>query len=218
MTEQVTEQLENQYAGIVNHVLWDDLAALDPKEVADRSGATLSFDPKGAPAHSLPFLGAVYEVRQGDRSILPPEGTPQPGYQAAIVMLSYLVNAANGPAPGLSGVEVAPREIPSGDLFFKGPHELMKAPVAEAYADRPLALLEAASSIGAVPTGRLSFSLHALPYVGLYCYMDPGDSEFPPQIRYNFDSNIHYYLQLDGIFAMVNCLGTLLVALAKGAC
>jgi hypothetical protein len=203
-----------QYERVANSALYNDLSLLNPLEVKERSGAELSFV-RDNPLYTIRFLGTDYTVDLKKRQVLAPVGASPPDYQAMIVMVSYLVNSGKGLAPGLSGMEAPPYMLPSGDLFFKGPHELMKAPVAEAYGDDPEALIAAAVSLGAVPHRSLSFRLKALPFVEVYCYIEPGDEEFPPDVRYNFDSNIHYYLQLDAIFAMVNCLASLLVSLKK---
>ena len=191
--------------------LWDDLAGLSPGTVVGHSGASLSFQ-DGHPVYTVRFLGADFQADKGRRLISAPPGR-EGLEQAGIVILSYLVRSARGPAPGLSGVEASPVQIQSGAIFFKGPHELMKEPVARAYGESPGEFVQAGLDLGGAPHIGCSFRLRALPYAEVYCYLAPGDDEFPPEARYNFDSNIHYYLQLDGIFAMVNCLGTLLVSM-----
>ena len=210
----MTDLLNTQFKNFVNNPLWDDLSRLDPLRVKEHSGADLDFV-QGSQVYTLRFLGTDYKIRLAEKIVESPKGSDPLEYQPIIVMLSYLVRAATGPAPGVSGVETAPGMLPSGDLFFKGPHELMKAPVAEAYGGRPEELVSAGLSLGGEAHGPLSFRLRALPYVEIYCYIEPGDDEFPPEVRYNFDSNIHYYLQLDGIFALVNTLGSLLISLQK---
>ena len=210
----MSDQLNIQFQNFLNNPIWDDLSLLSPQTVAEHSGAILSYiDSK--PVFTLRFLGADYKIKTGERLVEPPEGGAPLEYQPVIVVLSYLVRAGRGPAPGLSGVETSPGMLPSGDLFFKGPHELMKAPVAEAYGDAPEELIEAGLSLGGARHGAFGFRLKALPSAEIYCYIEPGDDEFPPEVRYNFDSNIHYYLQLDGIFALVNTLGSLLISLKK---
>jgi hypothetical protein len=203
---------ESQFQNFKTKPLWEDLSALKPQTVSENSGCTLDFEIND-PAYTLNFLGADYRIKPGKEFLEPLCPRRALDFQTGIVLLTYLVNSGKGPAPGLSGVEVSPFMLPSGDLFFKGPHELMKAPVAAAYGDSPESLLRVAASLGALPHHPNSFRLKALPFAEIYCYIDPGDDEFPPEVRYNFDSNIHYYLQLDGIFAMVNCLGSLLVSL-----
>ncbi|MDR2198912.1 MAG: DUF3786 domain-containing protein, partial [Deltaproteobacteria bacterium] len=210
----MSDDLNKQYENYSNLPLWEDLAALDPFRVAELSGAELGFE-EGHPRYELDFLGGRYAFTPENRTVAALTGSGPPNYQRTIVMLSYLVNAGKGPAPGLSGDEVSPAALPSGAFFFKGPHELMKAPVAEAFGDAPEELVKVALALGAVPHRKLSFRLKALPFVEVYCHIEPADEEFPAEVRYNFDSNIHYYLRLDGIFALINCLSSLLVSMKK---
>jgi hypothetical protein len=194
------------------HPSWDDLLALDPKAVADKSGAEI-IDDGGSPAYAVSFLGGRYELRSSDRSVTVPQGRPELGYMPKIILLAYLVLSTNGPSPGISGRETGPQSLPWGDLFFKGPHELPKRPLAEAFGEDLEALSKASEAVGAVPVSPNSWKVKALPNVEIYYYLEPPDDEFPAEARYNFDGNITYYLTLDMIFALSNHLCDMLVSL-----
>ncbi|MDR1165875.1 MAG: DUF3786 domain-containing protein [Deltaproteobacteria bacterium] len=194
-----------------NHPLWEDLRAIPPEKVAERAGATFTLA-GDKPVFRVNFLGGIHEINLQERAILAPPGYGAPGYQDAVVLLSYLVASANGLAPGLSEKEVGPWGLPLGDFFFKGPHELAKQPLAEAFGEDPRALFQLAQSLGAEPHHQNAFRWKVLPFVELYCYLEEGDDEFPAEARYNFDSHAHYYLPLDAIFAMVNLVASFLIS------
>jgi hypothetical protein len=206
------------------HLFWDDLAALDPAVVREKSGATVRETGKG-PVYVLDFMAMPYELDLPARAIRAPldavtaQKTPatqdpqDPAYYTKAVLLSYLVKASSGPAPGLSGRELGPQSLPWGDLFFKGPHELPKAPLAKAFGDSPDALERASQAIGARSHGRLAWVARVLPFAEIYYYLEPADDEFPAETRFNFDANICYYLTLDVIFGLTNCLTDRLIAL-----
>jgi hypothetical protein len=193
-----------------NSELWDDLEKLPPQDVASRSGASLEL-PNSGPFYTLDFLGTKYALDTGTRTIkaVSTENIPLE-HQVSVVLLTYLIHSGKGPAPGLSLKEVGPFKLPLGDFFFKGPHELAHAPLEEAFGENPEKLLEIALSLGATRHHQ-GFKLQALPNAEVYVYLEPGDEEFPAEARFNFDSHIHYYLPLDAIFALVNCLSAVLV-------
>ncbi|MDR1035524.1 MAG: DUF3786 domain-containing protein [Deltaproteobacteria bacterium] len=197
------------------HPLWDDLSELDPASVAEKSGATARQE-EGGTVYTICFLASDYEFRMGDRKVTSPPGRPELDYYPKIVLLAYLVQSAKGPSPGLAGRETGPHSLPWGDLFFTGPHELPKSQLATAFGDDPEALGRASGLVGAVPNGKLAWKARVLPNVEVYWYLEPADDEFPAECRYNFDANICYYLGLDMIFGLTNCLADSLVSL-KGS-
>ncbi|MDR1039030.1 MAG: DUF3786 domain-containing protein [Deltaproteobacteria bacterium] len=196
------------------HPHWDDLLALDPSVVAEKSGASYEASDGGG-AFGMDFMGARYRLNLADRTAVSPPGRSELDYNAKIVLLAYLVKSAAGPSPGLSGREVGPHSLPCGDLFFKGPHELPKAPLAKAFGSDPGALARASAAIGAETLGALAWKARVLPKVEVYYYLDPADDEFPADARYNYDANVCYYLSLDMIFALTNFLAQLLISVKE---
>ncbi|MDR2353160.1 MAG: DUF3786 domain-containing protein [Deltaproteobacteria bacterium] len=190
--------------------LWEDLISLPPEKVALHSGAELLPDSK---TFKLFFLGGDYLVHTKERLIVHPENRPALDYQETVVLLTYLTISGSGPAPGLSGKEISPWGIPLGDFFFKGPHELAKAPLAQAFGKDAESLWRILASLGGNYHTDQSYRLKILPFVEVYIYLEPEDIEFPAEARFNFDSHIHFYLRLDGIFALINCLVKFLIHL-----
>ncbi|MDR3154176.1 MAG: DUF3786 domain-containing protein [Deltaproteobacteria bacterium] len=204
-----------RFLDFASHPLWDDLLAVAPETASEKSGADFRREAEGL-VYSLTFLGGTYILKSAGRAAFPPPGRPEPAYETKTLLLAYLAKAASGPSPGLSGREIGPHSLPSGDLFFKGPHELPKAPLAAAFGDDPEALARASAAIGAERRGPLSWKARVLPNVEVYWYIEPADDEFPAEARYNFDSNIRYYLTFDMIFYLTLLLAERLIAL-KGA-
>ncbi|MDR2461459.1 MAG: DUF3786 domain-containing protein [Deltaproteobacteria bacterium] len=190
--------------------LWDDILALDYKTICEKSEATLVQEGPSLKLR-LNFLQGPFIVNPLERSISSPFQDHSPDYQEQVVLLSYLINAAQGPSPGISGVEIGPFSIPWGDLFFQGPHALPGHLIAKAYGKVPEKLSKIALGYGAKVHHGNGFKLKVLPQVELYFYLEPEDDEFPAEARFNFDSNIIYYLALDGIFALSNIVADFLV-------
>ncbi|MDR2612957.1 MAG: DUF3786 domain-containing protein [Deltaproteobacteria bacterium] len=197
------------------HPFWDELQSLPHALVCEKSGSTCVQE-EGGPAYVLEFLGRPWILRPADRSCSPPPGSPEPGYEVKVVLLAYLAMAATGPSPGLAGRETGPHGLPGGDLFFKGPHDLPKAQLADAFGEEPEALARAAEALGAESIGKLAWKIRILPLVEIYWYLEPSDDEFPAEARYNFDAHVCYYLTLDMLFMLTNYLADRLIAL-KGA-
>ncbi|MDR1313751.1 MAG: DUF3786 domain-containing protein [Deltaproteobacteria bacterium] len=206
---------KNAWEDFSRHPFWEDLKALDPAVVAEKSGASFR-EEDGGIAYAVDFMGGEYELRTSDSSARSPLGRAELAYYPKIVLLAYLVKSATGPAPGLAGKEVGPQSLPWGDLFFTGPHELPKKQLADAFGSDPGALARASEALGAASRSGLAWKARLLPYVEVYWYLDPPDDEFPAGARFNFDGNICYYLTLDMIFGLTNYLADCLVSL-KGA-
>jgi hypothetical protein len=191
--------------------LWDDIAALNPNTVSEKAQVSFTLYPNG-PIYGLEFLQGVFTIDVAEKEINSPFEEHSPTYQEQVVLLSYLINATTGPSPGIAGVEVGPFALPYGDLFFKGPHALPGPLIAGTYGADPAKLAKVALSYGAITHHTNGFRLKVLPYVELYFYLEPDDDEFPAEARFNFDSNINYYLALDGIFALSNIVADFLVS------
>lgn len=181
--------------------LWDDLAALNPRETAFRTG--LPYDPDHG--YRTSFLGVDYEIDPAAGTIRIP-GSDQPcGFQAGLVLLTYLINARED---GLSGRMVTERELRGGDMFFKGPHELNRKPVLERFGRDAQAMTARAAAWGAIPAegGDGGFRLLALPKIRVGYTLYEADEEFSAQLTITFDSSADRHLPLDGIWALINIL------------
>ena len=128
-----------QTAEDLSPALWDDLDSIKPVDVSFRTG--LPFDPNTG--YRVPFLGMNYEIDPATRKISVSGQDRKPSFQAGLVLMTYLTNASD---EGLSGQMVTERELNGGEMFFKGPHVLNKAPVIERFGRDAGAMLKIAKT------------------------------------------------------------------------
>jgi hypothetical protein len=183
--------------------LWEDLERLDPQSVAAQSQARLLQEAED-PAYVLTFLGGPYRVQPKERLVIAPPGHARPGFQKTLCLLSYLIGAGSGPAPGLAGRVLSPMEIPGGAMFFRGPHELSTQSLTRVFGNDPEALARKALSRGAENFPGAAFRWRILPSVDIYCYLEPEDDEFPSRASWAFDAHAHYYMPLDALWGLIN--------------
>lgn len=183
--------------------LWLDALAREPLGAARATGA--AYDPERG--FAVPFMGGVYAVHLGRRSIVAPAGHKPANFQKGLVLLAYL---AHGQDIGLSGRLVSSRDLNGGAMFFTGPHALLAAPVLEKFGRDGEGFLARAGELGFRPSaaagGAYGCQGPVLPYVAMGMTLYPQDDEFPAELTYTFDSYAHFHLPLDAIWAMVNVL------------
>lgn len=203
MPEPTRPEENTLYRGLekVPPELWDDLDALDPALTAARAGVKYT-DTRG---YTVPFLGTDHHVDPRARTITAPEGARPPGFQAGMVLINYLIFASD---QGISGRMVTERELNGGELFFKGPHALMKAPVIETFGRDGAAMVERAKAFGAIPAeaGDAAFKLLVLPKILVSYTLYEADDEFKAGLTITFDASMDKHLPLDAIWAMINVL------------
>jgi hypothetical protein len=194
-----TVALFRDSAHIPDHY-WQELSALDPQDVCRR--ALVSYEAhKG---YEFLFLNRLYLCQPEARRIQCREDLTKPlSFQDYLVLLVYLIKAQDLP---VEGKKISEREIPGGELFFRGPHALLKEPLEKRFGKDPKDFLDSGQSLGGRETGKgdASFELLVLPRVPVEYILYREDEEFPAQITINFDSSIYRHLPLDVIWAMIN--------------
>ena len=187
---------------------WQELSAMDPEDVCRR--ALVSYEAhKG---YEVPFLHQRYLCQPEARLILCQDSPVKPlSFQEYLVLLVYLIKAQDFP---LERKRISEREIPGGDLFFRGPHALLKEPLEKRFGKDPKGFLDCGQSLGGRETGKgdASFELRVLPRVLVEYILYGEDEEFPAQININFDGTVYRHLPLDVIWAMINVTGRRLLA------
>lgn len=178
--------------------LWDDLAALKPAEVRQRSltgGEDGLFD--------VPFLDALYRLDPGKREVRDVHTARVPDFQTGLVLINYLIHASE---EGIDGRMVPPREIPGGDLFFQGPHALLTGPVTRRFERDAAGFLENGLLLGGdqVSGGDAAFRLWALPKLPVAYSLYEADDEFGAELTITIDANAGRHLPLDSIWALIN--------------
>jgi len=184
---------------------WEALAAAEPADVVRRSGCCLDVDGRG---YLIRFLDRAYLVAPSARTIrLAHSDDERPvNFEVGMVLLVYLAYATDAP---LAGQWVSEKNLPTGELFFRGFHVLPTGDLAARFADRPADLVEAAGRIGArevLGPADVTVELCPLPRVPVRIQFWARDDEFDAHVTILFDASIEQQLALDAIGSMVSRL------------
>lgn len=182
---------------------WRLLAACEPAGVCARAG--VDFDP-GDGTYRVPSFGRDFTVNPVERLILgrEPGGEIFLTRYVSLFRLSLLWYLLRATAARPSGKLVKPAGLPGGDIFLRGSHVLPLAALAEKYATRPEAFLDAGASLGATPAayGNAAVVLLPLPKVPVTLLLWTEDDEFPARADLLFDATCTAHLPLDVLWSV----------------
>jgi hypothetical protein len=182
---------------------WQELQALKPQEVCQR--ALVEF--QSSYGFMIPFWERVYFCHPETKRIWRKDDRNKNlSFQEYLVLLMYLLKAQDHP---LEGKKINEREIPGGELFFRGPHALLKEPLEEAFGRDAEGFLKSGLDLGGRATGLgdASFELQVLPRIPVEYILYTQDEEFPAQITINFDRSVSRHLPLDVLWSLINLTG-----------
>lgn len=183
---------------------WKELQALQPEDVCRR--ASVRFDEKGC--YVVPFMEKEYSVYPEEERIEGPENDVfMSNSEFLLLILTYLISARD---VLFEGKWVSERELPGGELFFKGPHQLPTAELVERFGKDPEKFLEIGKTLGGsrLPEyGDVGLEFQALPRIPIACVLWAEDEEFPARVSYLFDPTATMHFEhLDVILALIRCL------------
>lgn len=199
MTQWQQEEIDAAY--------WEELMTLDPADVCRRSLGT--YDP-GGEVYRIPLLHQGYMIHPFGRSIKretdPAARSHRSGdilFDEALVLMIYLLRAREIP---LAGRQQTEKDLPGGETFFRGPHELARRPILEHFGRNPEAFLGAGAALGGqrLDFGDAAFRFHALPRIPLDYILWAEDDEFPARLTIAFDPTVSDHLPLDVVWALVH--------------
>jgi hypothetical protein len=130
-------------------------------------------------------------------------------------VLHYLLESRLKP---LSGQWASEKDLPGGELFFRGPHAFPAAPLLALFGTDPSLFQAAAERLGGtpVPMGDAAYRLWALPRIPILLILWGGDDEFEPVLHIRFDKSVTDHLEsLGTLFALVNVVCRSLRATVK---
>lgn len=194
--------------------LWERLTEADPKVICRNAG--VAYEPKLA-AYVVPFLSAEFLCSIERRSIDPVTGDSFTAldFQCCLLLLHYLLEAK---PLGLSGKWIGEKELPGGEVFFRGIHGIPLEPVTALLGRHRDRLRSVAVKLGGTPEpmGDLAFRFQALPRIPLLLVLWEGDEEFEPKMLMRFDSTISSHLErLDAVWVLAGVVSRSLEACAK---
>jgi hypothetical protein len=190
---------------------WQELQAMDPQDVSQR--ALVPF--QCGEGYQVPFWDRIYFCRPEAQRIWRKDAPEKNlSFQEYLVLLMYLLKAQGKP---IEGKKINEREIPGGELFFRGPHALFKEPLEKTFGKDPEGFLQSGLILGGRETGfgDASFELLILPRIPVEYILYREDEEFPAQITINFDRSVSRHLPLDVLWSLINLTGWRLLSKDK---
>ena len=178
---------------------FDSLSRMDPAQVSRRTGCAYDAAER---CFAVPAWGEEYRVFPESAAIRPVGAdSPPPSNELGLVIVFYLLQAKDAP---LAGEWVSERDLPSGALFFRGPHALPAPMIADRFGEDLAAFKTACEKLGGAPQpmADAAYSFLILPRVPVAVLLWRGDDEFPPEAKLLFDRTIALHLPLDVIFAL----------------
>ncbi|MCK8602590.1 DUF3786 domain-containing protein [Desulfoferrobacter suflitae] len=195
-------------------LLWENLRQADPRRIC--INAQIRYDSE-AQGYTFSLLNGTFVClpHQQTIEVLHPLPHPDLNFEFYLVVLHYLLEAQNVP---LSATWISEKDIPGGQMFFRGPHKFPTEPLLALFGRKPEIFRAAAQSLGGTPVemGDLGYRLWAFPRIPLLFVLWEGDEEFEPALHIRFNSTVTSQLEsLDSIWALVNVVCRNLKAAAR---
>jgi hypothetical protein len=184
---------------MAHEILWRQLTELNPEDTAARARCQYLRDPDH---YVVTMLNVDYVVNLSDRQIFRDRTAPA-GFIEQLCLLAYLINAQDLP---LANTLVKAEALPSGQFFFRGPHNLPTDKLEKAFGQCPENLYQITGRLGAQKSefGDASIQLFLLPRVPLTIVVWGRCEEFPARASILFDRTAAAHLPLDALHAAVN--------------
>jgi len=187
----------------IDPLLWEKLRQADSQIVS--LNGQVRYD-AGQAAYIIPFLDIEVLCAPDRESIEARSSNPchKLDFEFYMVTLHYLLEAQ---PRGLAGKWISKKDIPGGELFFRGPHELPTDRLIELFGSRLDLFASASERLGGtqVNMGDSAYRFWPFPRIPVLFVLWKGDEEFKPSLQVLFDRAIPLHLHaLDTIWAMVN--------------
>jgi hypothetical protein len=123
-----------------------------------------------------------------------------------LLLLTYLISAQD---VFFGGRWVSERDLPGGELFFRGPHQLPTTNLIARFGKDPEKFLAIGKALGGkrLPEyGDVGLEFQVLPKVPIACVLWAEDEEFPARLSFLFDPSLASHFPLDVVLALVRCM------------
>jgi hypothetical protein len=183
--------------------LWEALRNADPYSICENAGVIYNFDRK---AYEIPFLNLKFFCLPEEELLEAVDSAPwhRVDFEFTLAVLHYLLDSRPQP---VSGYWIGAKDIPGGEAFFRGPHQIPLDMILSRLNNRPELFVAAMEKIGGrrSVTGDISFVVDALPRVPLLFVLWLGDEEFPSAMNLLFDRAVpDHFPKLDALWALTN--------------
>jgi hypothetical protein len=187
------------------------VAALDPGETIQRTGV------RPAPGgYAIDVLNETYVVDVPHRTLL--RSAPQPPALSSphleVAVLAYLIHAQAG-APG---EWVGPAQLPDGDLFFKGPHQVPVGGLMERFGTRLDGFKKACLALDGAPLpyADAAYAFKLFPHFPAAVLLWIADDEFPARVSMLVGKNAAAPFLLDALLGALHVVQDSVLAADKG--
>ncbi len=194
----------------LNSVWWRKLESL----VAENAGEVFPSVRVLGDGLELPWFNRRLRLEPETFNILFDDGQgSQPTYQDGLVVMALLDYLADGRQIPETVELVNEFHLTGGTTFFRGPHVMASALIAQHFARDGSQLLGKGEKWGAKPAdfGEFALSLTIFPGLEWIVALWEEDDEFPARALYLFDKNIEQMFQLDVIWALGNVVAAKLL-------
>lgn len=183
----------------IDESLFDELAGCSPDEVCNR--AACSYD-AAQNAYILSAWGDEYVVSPVRRRVdCRRGGGPGPHAYFGVFLIHHLLKAR---ASGSASAWISEKDIPGGQTFFRGPHEIPTHKISYRYKNDIYLYAKRCAQLGGLPLAMAdrAFRFMITPRTPVAVLYWLGDEDFPPEARILFDRFLAGYLAADVLFAL----------------
>lgn len=195
----------------IDPLLWNRLLEADPARICEN--AKVFFDPELS-AYRVPFMGAEFRCSPGKRTIeaCAPSSYTRIDFTFCLITLHYLLEAQRREP---SGKWIGEKDLPGGEIFFRGPHQLQVSGLVERFGRNTELFEKTAEHFGGqqVDMGDRAYRFQTFPRIPLLVILWKGDEEFDAAVNIRFDSTVNSHLHsLDTIWALASAVAESLLA------
>lgn len=199
-----------------------DLAAMDPKDVTHRSGATYEElttaadsgdeSTSGSPAgrFRVRLWEKEYSIDYPQGSVYESETNEEPAVAIRIILLHYLIHA-DGTHP--VNEWIAFRQLPGGQAYEAAFRQRVPLPLGTAFDANATEVTAAAEVLGGIPLsfGDVSYLFHTLPRLRMAAVFHRSDDEFPASANVLFDGAAEHCLPTEDLAVLGELLAELIL-------
>jgi len=183
----------------IDSIHFEDLAACDPQEVCRRAGARYD-DETGR--YRLTVWGDAYAIDPGRHRIDCLSGSAQPHHDYFyLFMVHYLLSVK---AVEVAGEWISEKDMPGGASFFRGPHEIPTAMIADRLEEDRGQFNQRCRQLRGIELkmADAAYGFTIAPRIPLAVLCWEGDEDFPAEAKILYDKTIVHHLALDVVFAL----------------
>jgi hypothetical protein len=184
---------------IINKIHFQELADQLPEDVCKR--ALCTYNEKDL-YYTIFAWGDHYSIFPRENKIIRVSiNLPEPHEFFTLFIIQYLLRSKE---IALSNEWISEKDIPGGEAFFRGPHEIPCRVISDRYGNDLSLFRKQCENLNGInldmADAAYSFSITSrIPVAVLYW---KGDDEFPPEAKILYDKTISDHLTCDIVFAL----------------